>query len=263
MKFPFIAAILAVLTGSRWGAKAADHHHHGEGDADVDAMVSHHAVSEAVLSNVQEDRRALEGSKSAKQPKRTREKVAKSSKQQPKSSKADTEQSSNAERELCIWGEKQDFTSSVIKKYVEAVIESVNEAKTTLANPTATVLVVVPEGETEKRSDRVLMLSKMAYELGEDESTFTFVEDFDAPTNEDTVAVHLDCGETPKIVVYEDGVQQYEELVLLALGSGKECKTMDDCEIGQECFRDCDTKESDPGTCEVCDDDNMIGCRTY
>ena len=86
MKFTFHAAttILALLNASARAnpASTAAADHHGEGDVDdvdADVVVSHHADSGsgAVLSNVQDDRRALEGSKSFKQPKRIRESAQK------------------------------------------------------------------------------------------------------------------------------------------------------------------------------------------
>ena len=68
MKFTFIAAILAVLNGSRWGAKAAEDHHGdaADVDADADGVSNRRADSKTVLSNAQDDRRVL-GSKSSKQ----------------------------------------------------------------------------------------------------------------------------------------------------------------------------------------------------
>ena len=235
MKFTFLPAILALLNASTRAnpASTAAADHHGEGDVDdVDAyvVVSHHADSEAVLSNanVQDDRQALEGSKSksAKElkMKRIRErKKTKSSKQQPKSSKADAE-----ERELCIWSEKANFDLSVVKEYVGLVIDAVNVAKlTTLTDPI--VFLVVPQGVTEKRSDRVSIIIDMSSELGVDESTITIVEEqnFEDPTDGDVVAVHLDCGGVPKIVIYKDGKYQYEEGVVL---KGDECYSDEQCQ---------------------------------
>ena len=195
-------------------------------------MVSHQADSGsgAVLSNAQDDHRALEGSKSFKQPKRIREKVAKSSKQQPKSSKADGEQISKAERELCIWSvnEEPNFNMSFIKEYVGAVIESVNVAKSTLTD--AQVFVIVPKGVLTERADRVLMISEMASELGVDESTFTFVEqqDLEVPAVGDVVVINLalECEGVPKIVIYKNGVKEFDQGVVLT----KE----DECEVGAE-----------------------------
>ena len=238
MKFTSIAAIFA-LAPARASTAAADHH--GEGDVDVDAtgvmIMSHHADSEAVLSNVQDVRRALEGSKSFKQPKpkRIREKVAKSSKQQPKSSKADAESISKAERELCIWDKNPSFDLSSIKEAVGAVIESVNVAKLTLTDPT--VFVVVPNGALTNLPERVTMISEMASELGVDESTFTFVEqqDLEVPAVGDVVVVYLTtvCGGVPKIEVYEDGEWKFDQGLVLK-SDNDECEwkmtgTSDEC----------------------------------
>jgi hypothetical protein len=222
MKFTFHAAtILALLTAQARAnpASTAAADHHGEGDVDVDAdvVVSHAADSGAVLSNVQDDHRVLEGSKSFKQPKRIREKVAKSSKQQPKSSKADGEQISKAERELCIWDKNPSFDLSFIKEAVGLVIESFNVAKSTLTDPT--VLVVVPNGALTNLPERVSMISEMASELGVDESTFTFVEqqDLEVPAVGDVVVVYLTtvCGGVPKIEVYEDGEWKFDQGLVL------------------------------------------------
>ena len=111
MKLSVVAAILTFLTAPARAnpdpdpatAEAADHH------GDVVVVVSHRrADSKAILSNVpDDDRRSLEGSKSFK-PKRLREKAPKSSKQQPKSSKAsgadDNPRADNELAELQVLG---------------------------------------------------------------------------------------------------------------------------------------------------------------
>ena len=112
-----------------------------------------------------------------------------------------------------------------------------------ITHPKNKLPLVVPEGVTEKRSDRVSMIIDMASELGEDASTITIVEeqDFEVSTDGDVVAVHLDCGVVPTIEVYADGKYQYDQEVFL--------KKADECQSHEDCMKQ---KGSKNYTCQVC-----------
>ena len=103
---------------------------------------------------------------------------------------------------------------SFIKENVELLIQSVNEANSTLTD--AQVFVIVPKGVLTERSERVSMIMDLVSDSGEVVPTYTFEEqDFVIPTDGDVVAVHLDCGREPKIVAYKGGVKEFDQGVIL------------------------------------------------